>query len=112
MLYPSSGTGQFVANSRKIIRFVRKGCTNRPFYHIVVAEVFTYPFDFRFVLLISKLLQRRIDQHGPAVEQLGTFDPMPNEQNEKLVSLNFERIRYWIGNGADTTKSVKKLLGE
>lgn len=39
MLFPSSGTGQFAANSAKIIRFVRKGCTNRPFYHIVVAEV-------------------------------------------------------------------------
>ncbi|KAF2904045.1 hypothetical protein ILUMI_02142 [Ignelater luminosus] len=92
MLYPSSGTGQFAANSAKIIRFVRKGCTNRPFFHIVVAE-------------------RRIEQQGPAIEQLGTFDPMPNEQDEKLVSLNFERIRYWIGNGADTSKSVRRLLG-
>lgn len=39
MFPPSSGTGQFAANSKKIIRFVRKGCTNRPFFHIVVAEV-------------------------------------------------------------------------
>lgn len=39
MFPPSSGTGQFVANSAKIIRFVRKGCANRPFYHIVVSEV-------------------------------------------------------------------------
>lgn len=39
MLTPSSGIGVFAANSEKVIRFVRYGCANRPFYHIVVAEV-------------------------------------------------------------------------
>lgn len=39
MLHPASGTGQFFPWSAKIIRFARKGCTNRPFYHIVVTEV-------------------------------------------------------------------------
>ena len=36
---------------------------------------------------------------------------MPNVYNEKLVSFNFERIRYWIGNGAHIAKPVSELLG-
>lgn len=38
-LVPSSGTGEFFKRSAKIIRFARFGCTNRPFFHIVVTEV-------------------------------------------------------------------------
>lgn len=45
------------------------------------------------------------------IEQVGTFDPMTNEHGEKLVSLNFERIRYWIGSGAHITPPVAELLG-
>lgn len=41
-LSPASGIGRFYAKSAKIIRFVRLGCTNRPFYHIVVMEVRTF----------------------------------------------------------------------
>ncbi|XP_044264660.1 probable 28S ribosomal protein S16, mitochondrial [Tribolium madens] len=92
MLPPSSGIGQFAATSAKVIRFVRAGCTNRPFFHIVVAE-------------------RRREQFEPVIEQLGSYDPMPNEKNEKLVSLNLERISYWIGNGARCSTPVEELLG-
>lgn len=38
-LSPASGTGKFYKLSAKIIRFARHGCTNRPFFHIVVTEV-------------------------------------------------------------------------
>ncbi|EFA06934.1 small ribosomal subunit protein bS16m [Tribolium castaneum] len=92
MLPPSSGIGQFAATSAKVIRFVRAGCTNRPFYHIVVAE-------------------RRREQFEPVIEQVGSYDPMPNANNEKLVSLNLERISYWIGNGAGCSGPVEELLG-
>ena len=30
------------------------------------------------------------------LEQLGTFDPHVNVHGEKLVSLNIERILYWL----------------
>ncbi|CAH0550561.1 unnamed protein product [Brassicogethes aeneus] len=92
MLSPASGTGQFFTKSVKIIRFVRQGCTNRPFFHIVVTE-------------------KRRDQFMPVIEQLGTYDPMPNQHNEKLVSLNYERIRHWIGNGATVSQPVEQLFG-
>lgn len=39
MLTPASGIGKFALRSCKVIRFVRQGCTNRPFYHIVIQEV-------------------------------------------------------------------------
>nr|CAH7762230.1 unnamed protein product [Callosobruchus chinensis] len=95
MLHPGSGTGVFVRNSEKVIRLLRQGCTNRPFFHIVVVEASL----------------KRKNQHRPVIEQVGTFDPLPNEHNEKLTSLNYERIRHWIGNGADVSKPVQQLLG-
>lgn len=36
---------------------------------------------------------------------------MTNEHGEKLVSLNFERIRYWVGSGAHISLPVAELLG-
>lgn len=39
VLFPATGSGQFSATSIKVIRLVRYGCANRPFFHIVVAEV-------------------------------------------------------------------------
>ncbi|MGH0192708.1 UNVERIFIED_CONTAM: hypothetical protein FKN15_022097, partial [Acipenser sinensis] len=76
-----------------VIRLALGGCTNRPFYRIVAA------YNKR----------ARDSKH---IEQLGSFDPLPNIYNEKLVSLNFERIKYWIACGAHPTKPVAKLLGK
>lgn len=36
---------------------------------------------------------------------------MPNEHNERLVSFNFERIRFWLGNGAHLSTPAAELLG-
>ncbi|CAG0912804.1 unnamed protein product [Notodromas monacha] len=74
------------------IRFVRYGCTNRPFFHIVVAK-------------------NHVNQHGKILEQVGSYDPMPNAHNEKLVALNFDRIRFWLGNNARISDPVLELLG-
>ncbi|XP_055708723.1 probable 28S ribosomal protein S16, mitochondrial [Phlebotomus papatasi] len=90
--HPASGIGKFYERSAKIIRFVRYGCANRPFFHIVVME-------------------RRKNQHQPPIEQVGTYDPMPNQYNQQLVSLNVERIRHWIGSGAHLSRPVAELLG-
>lgn len=38
-LHPSSGIGVVNAFYPRSIRFVRYGCANRPFYHIVVMPV-------------------------------------------------------------------------
>ncbi|XP_034022117.1 28S ribosomal protein S16, mitochondrial [Thalassophryne amazonica] len=65
---------------------------NRPFYRIVAAY-------------------NKRARDGKYLEQLGTYDPLPNIYNEKLVSFNYDRIKYWIVSGAHPTKPVAKLLG-
>ena len=42
------------------------GCTNRPFYHIVLAN-------------------KSMARDDPGFEQLGTFDPIPNKLNQKVI---------------------------
>lgn len=49
---------------------------------------------------------------APPVEQLGTYDPMPNRDNQKLLSLNIERARFWMGQGAYFSPSLSQLLGK
>lgn len=39
MMHKAAGCGTFYKNTPKTIRLVNRGCTNRPFYHIVIAEV-------------------------------------------------------------------------
>ncbi|KAG8040893.1 hypothetical protein G9C98_001881 [Cotesia typhae] len=92
-LHPASGTGISFDFQRKTIRLARYGCANRPFYHIVVQPTV-------------------LEQRQPPIEQLGTFDPMANQYNERLVSLNLERIQYWLGQGnVSLSKSMEQLLG-
>ncbi|CAH0697401.1 unnamed protein product [Spodoptera exigua] len=91
-LPPASGTGRYFARAAKSIRLIRQGCTNRPFYHISVTH------------------RRRLNSQ-PVIEQLGSYDPMPNINNEKLVALNLERVKYWLGQGAHVSNPVAELLG-
>ncbi|CAH8858279.1 unnamed protein product [Trichobilharzia szidati] len=74
------------------IALVREGCTNRPFYTIQIKSN----------LAESKKL---------GIEQVGSWDPFPNIHGEQLIALNFERIAYWIGMGAEPTERVAELLG-
>uniref|UniRef100_A0A8C2H3E5 Small ribosomal subunit protein bS16m n=1 Tax=Cyprinus carpio TaxID=7962 RepID=A0A8C2H3E5_CYPCA len=75
-----------------VIRLALGGATNRPFYRIVAAY-------------------NKRARDSKYIEQLGSYDPLPNIHNEKLVAFNYERIKYWIACGAHTTKPVAKLLG-
>ena len=45
------------------------------------------------------------------IEQLGTYDPIVNAHGEKLVSLNIERINYYISQGVKLETPVAQLLG-
>ncbi|XP_012315668.1 small ribosomal subunit protein bS16m [Aotus nancymaae] len=74
------------------IRLALGGCANRPFYRIVAAH-------------------NKCPRDGRFVEQLGSYDPLPNSHGEKLVALNLDRIRHWIGCGAHLSKPMEKLLG-
>ncbi|VVC99387.1 unnamed protein product [Leptidea sinapis] len=65
-LPPASGTGIFYARAAKSIRLIPQGCTNRPFY------------------LISVTHRKRLNNQE-VIEQLGSYDPLPNMNNEKMV---------------------------
>lgn len=84
--------GRKVIRKTLVMRIVRHGCTNRPFNHIVLTE---------------KHRQRK----GLVIEQLGTFDPMPNAFGEKMVAVNFERVMYWMKQGAELSGAMERLLG-
>lgn len=75
----------------------------------------TLPNSIQFSLLISSYLycqlQKFREVKDQAIEQVGSFDPMLNEQNEKLVALNFERIQWWLGEGVEVSKSAAYILG-
>lgn len=75
------------------IRLIKMGCRNRPFYHLGV------------------LPHPKPEERYPD-EILGSYDPMLNERNEKLLSINLERLAFWLGEGAKPTKEVSHLLGK
>jgi small subunit ribosomal protein S16 len=74
------------------IRLARAGSKKRPYYHIVVADVRS-PRDGRFI------------------EQLGSWNPML-DKGEKRVTLNEDRIKHWLANGALPTDRVLRFLDE
>jgi len=74
------------------IRLARAGSKKRPYYHVVVADVRS-PRDGRFI------------------EQLGAWNPML-AKGENRVSLNEDRIRHWLANGALPTDRVARFLDE
>lgn len=43
--------------------------------------------------------------------QVGTYDPLP-VAGRKMVSLNIDRIKHWLGAGATPSEPVAKLLGK
>ena len=73
------------------IRLARGGAKKRPFYRIVVAEA-SSPRDGRYV------------------ERVGTYNPMVPKEHEQRMTLNSERITFWLGKGAKPTDRVHKML--
>jgi small subunit ribosomal protein S16 len=70
------------------LRLARFGAKKRPFYRIVAMDS-----------------QGKRD--GRYIEQLGTYDPM---QDPPAVTLNEERVRYWLSVGAQPTEAVDRLV--
>ena len=73
------------------IRLARGGAKKRPFYRIVVAEA-SAPRDGRYV------------------ERVGTYNPMVPKDHEQRLTLNSERISFWMSKGAQPTERVHKML--
>jgi small subunit ribosomal protein S16 len=71
-----------------VIRMRRVGSKKRPFFRIVVTE-HTSPRD------------------GAFKEVLGTYNPRTNPET---LTLNRERIDYWVSKGARPSDTVRTLI--
>jgi small subunit ribosomal protein S16 len=54
-------------------------------------------------------MDSRTPRDGRSIEELGHYDPM-NPSAETQTVLNVDRIRYWLGVGAQPSQKVQALL--
>ena len=73
------------------IRLARGGSKKRPFYRIVAAD-------------------SRMPRDGRFIEKLGTYNPLLAKDSEERVKMNMERVQYWLGQGAQPTDRIARML--
>ena len=73
------------------LRLARQGAKKRPFYRIVVAD-------------------SRSPRDGRFIEVLGTFNPLLPKDSDDRVNLKEERVKHWLGVGAQPTDRVHRFL--
>ncbi|MBS0482422.1 MAG: 30S ribosomal protein S16 [Proteobacteria bacterium] len=73
------------------LRLSRGGSKKRPYYKVVVSN-------------------SRAPRDGKYLEQVGTYNPLLAKDDENRVRLVEDRVRYWIGVGAQPTDRVARLL--
>lgn len=54
----------------------------------------------------------RTARDSQPIERLGTYDPIPDEQGNKIIEMDIPRVKYWLGVGAQPSEPVEKLLGK
>ena len=70
------------------IRLKRMGAHKKPFYRVVVAD-------------------SRSPRDGRFIEEIGYYNPMTEPAT---ISIDEEKAKKWIGNGAQPTDTVKFLF--
>ena len=73
------------------IRLSRGGSKKRPYYRIVVAD-------------------GRAPRDGAFIEKVGTYNPMLPKDDANRVTLNADRVKHWLGVGAQPTDRVARHL--
>ena len=73
------------------IRLARGGSKKRPFYRIVAADT-------------------RMPRDGRFIEKLGVYDPLLPKDSEERVKMDVERVQHWLGQGAQATDRVSRML--
>ncbi|MDC9725195.1 MAG: 30S ribosomal protein S16 [Gammaproteobacteria bacterium] len=74
------------------IRLSRGGAKKRPYYTVVVAD-------------------SRNKRDGRCIERIGFFNPLAQGQEETL-RLDLDRVAYWVGEGAQPSERVAKLIDQ
>ena len=72
------------------IRLARGGAKKRPFYTVVVTD-------------------SRSARNGRCIERIGFFNPRATG-GEEALRIDLERVEYWVGQGAQPSDRVAKLL--
>lgn len=75
-----------------VIRLARGGSKKRPFYNIVATD-------------------SRNRRDGRFIERVGFYNPVANEKQER-VRIAADRLNYWVGQGAQVSDAVAKLVAE
>ncbi|MEE8059804.1 MAG: 30S ribosomal protein S16 [Pseudomonadales bacterium] len=75
-----------------IIRLSRGGSKKRPFYHLNVSD-------------------SRTSRDGRFIERVGFFNPAACGGEERL-RVDQDRVAYWVGQGAQLSARVTKLVAE
>jgi small subunit ribosomal protein S16 len=70
------------------IQLMRTGAKKRPSYRVVVKE-------------------KQSKRDGAYLENLGTYNPT---HEPAQIKLDMDRVRYWIGKGAQPTDTVGRLI--
>lgn len=73
------------------IRLKKFGTKKRPYYRIVVQDA-------------------RKPRDGTTIEEIGIYHPI--EAEEKQISFDAERVRYWLSVGAQPSDTVRKILNK
>ncbi|MEL7519396.1 MAG: 30S ribosomal protein S16 [Pseudomonadota bacterium] len=73
------------------LRLSRGGAKKRPYYRIVAAD-------------------SRSPRDGKYLEQIGTYNPLLAKDSPERVKLNEDRVRYWLGVGAQPSDRVLRFL--
>ena len=74
------------------IRLMRMGARKQPSYRIVVAD-------------------QRGPRDGRFIERIGLYNPRQPKDSAQRVSLNEDRVRFWLARGAKPSDRVARLLG-
>lgn len=75
------------------LRMARAGAKKKPFYHIVVTD-------------------SRSPRDGRFIEKVGTYNPMLPRDHQQRVTLNAERITYWLSKGVQASDRVAIFIGK
>lgn len=73
------------------IRLKKFGTKKKPYYRIVVQD-------------------SRKPRDGTTIEELGVYHPIAEEAEQ--ISFNADRVRYWVGVGAQPSDTVRQLLNK
>lgn len=72
------------------IRLARGGFKKNPFYYMIITD-------------------SRNPRDGNFIERVGFFNPITLNSNKKLY-INFDRIKYWLNQGAQPSNRVFSLI--